>query len=78
LCVRDQVCAINVTAEFVFPFLQVRTNVAPHIDGEIREACFETCLHVPGRGLRVCDALYCCGRIPTFQRSMLPTTLASP
>jgi len=34
------------------------------------------CLHLrdqdSGRGLLDCDAVYCCGRIPTFRRSMLP------
>jgi hypothetical protein len=26
------------------------------------------------QGLWDCDSLYCCGRIPTFQRSMLPSS----
>jgi hypothetical protein len=30
---------------------------------------------VSGRGLLGCYALQCCGRIPTFQRSMLPPSL---
>jgi hypothetical protein len=32
----------------------------------------ETSLHHSSRGLLGCDAAYYCGRIPTFQRSMLP------
>jgi hypothetical protein len=33
---------------------------------------FRLFIHTLIRGLLGCDAVYCCGRIPTFQRSMLP------
>jgi len=32
---------------------------------------FTICI-ITSRGLLRCDAVQCCGRVPTFQRSMLP------
>jgi hypothetical protein len=46
------------------------TNVSAENDSTLpRDVRFHVAVKI--RGLLACDAVYCCGRIPTFQRSML-------